>query len=150
MARTHRAISNSDIAEVFVTIAKLLELQDANIFRIRAYERAAELVASLPYSVCDRFMAGGEKALRELPGIGEDLAAKIAEYCTRGSLRYLRELQREIPRGLLGVLEVEGMGPKRTRFVWKAFGVRSVRDLKRLVRSGALAEVPGWGSRSVE
>ncbi|MFH1430020.1 MAG: PHP domain-containing protein, partial [Candidatus Uhrbacteria bacterium] len=47
-------------------------------------------------------------------------------------------------------LEVEGMGPKRTRFVWKAFGVRSVRDLKRLVRSGALAEVPGWGSRSVE
>lgn len=144
-----QSMTNADIADVFERIAAILAIQDENPFRIRAYERASVTIDGLPQDLAAMYARGGIVALREIPSIGEDLAAKIAELVTTGKLAYYGELTRTIPKGLLAVMDVEGMGPKRTKFVFKEFSVRSIRDLERLCRSGKLARVRGWGERSV-
>ncbi|MFH1098951.1 MAG: PHP domain-containing protein [Candidatus Uhrbacteria bacterium] len=144
-----RAITNAEIAEAFSRIAALLEIDQANLFRIRAYERAAEVIAHFLEPLADIVAADGDRALREIPGIGDDLAAKIVELVTTGKLAFLKQLERRVPVGLLDVTAVEGMGPKRTAFVWRKFRVRSLADLDRLCRSGKLGHVHGWGERSV-
>lgn len=142
-------MTNIEIARVFQSIAEILAIQGENPFRIRAYERAAVTIEGLPQEVSDVYATDGTKGLREIPGIGEDLAAKIAELTDTGKLKFYEELKRKVPAGLLGVMAVEGMGPKRTKFVWEEFGVRSLRDLEKLCRSGNLAKVRGWGQQSV-
>lgn len=142
--------TNHDIAAAFVEISQRLALQGANRFRVLAYERASEIVAGLAAECCAILTEHGDAGLREIPGIGEDLAAKIEELCSTGRLRFLSELRREVPRGLTEILAIEGMGPVKTRFVWKECGVTTIGGLKRLLRSGALEEVPGWGAKSVE
>ncbi|MDO8463458.1 MAG: DNA polymerase/3'-5' exonuclease PolX [bacterium] len=142
--------TNQDIANTFVEIAQRLSLQRANRFRVIAYERAAEVIAALPTACCAIAAEGGLRALRELPGIGEELALKLLELCKRGRLQFLVDLRKEVPRGLTDVLAIEGMGPMKTQFVWKEFDVENIRDLKRLLASGKLEEVPGWGAKSVE
>lgn len=142
-------MTNVEIAHIFQSIAEILAIQGENPFRIRAYERAAVTIEGLPQEVSDVYATGGVKALRAIPGIGEDLAAKIAELTETGKLKFYEELKRKVPAGLLEVMAVEGMGPKRTKFVWEEFRVRSLRDLERLCRSGKLAKVRGWGPQSV-
>lgn len=142
-------MTNVEIARVFQRIAGILAIQGANPFRIRAYERAAVTIEGLPEDLTDAYARGGERALREIPGIGEDLSQKITELLRTGRLRFLRELTRKVPAGLLDVMDVEGMGPKRTAYVWRRFGVRTLRDLERLCRSGKLGQQRGWGEQSV-
>ncbi len=142
-------MTNTEVARVFQSIAEILAIQGENPFRIRAYERAAVTIEGLPKDLADVYQANGVKGLREVPGIGEDLAAKIAELTDTGRLKFYENLKRKVPKGLLEVMEVEGMGPKRTKFVWDEFRVRSLRDLERLCRSGKLAKVRGWGLQSV-
>ncbi|MDO8622330.1 MAG: helix-hairpin-helix domain-containing protein, partial [bacterium] len=142
-------MTNTDIARIFQSIAEILAIQGENPFRIRAYERAAVTIEGLPQDLADVYRANGVKGLREIPGIGEDLAAKIAELTDTGGLKFYEDLKRKVPKGLLEVMEVEGMGPKRTKFVWEEFDVRSLRDLEKLCRSSKLTKVRGWGAQSV-
>lgn len=142
-------MTNVEIARIFQAIAEILAIQSENPFRIRAYERAAVTIEGLPQELSDVYKAGGVKALRAIPGIGEDLAAKIVELTDTRRLKYYEDLKRKVPKGLLDVMAVEGMGPKRTKFVWEEFQVRSLIDLEKLCRSGKLAKVRGWGPQSV-
>ncbi|MBI4142812.1 PHP domain-containing protein [Candidatus Uhrbacteria bacterium] len=142
-------MTNADVAHILQRIAEILAIQGENPFRIRAYERAAVTIAGIPQDLAEMYERGGLGALQEIPGIGEDLAQKIVELLKTGKLRWLRELEHKVPKGLLTVMEVEGMGPKRTKFVWEEFGVRSLVGLERLCRSGRLASVRGWGEQSV-
>jgi len=142
-------MSNAEIAAILKRIADILAIQGENPFRIRAYERAAVTIGGLPQDITEVHARGGVAALRKIPGIGEDLALKIEELLRTGRLRFLAGLERAVPKGLLDVLAVEGMGPKRTKFVWEEFRVRSLRDLERLCHSGKLANVRGWGEQSV-
>ncbi|MDO8599138.1 MAG: helix-hairpin-helix domain-containing protein, partial [bacterium] len=142
-------MTNADIASIFQSIAEILAIQGENPFRIRAYERAAVTIEGLPQDLADVYRASGVKGLREIPGIGEDLAAKIAELTDTGGLKFYEDLKRKVPKGLLEVMEVEGMGPKRTKVVWEEFDVRSLRDLEKLCRSSKLTKVRGWGAQSV-
>lgn len=142
-------MTNIEIARIFQSIAEILSIQGENPFRIRAYERAAVTIEGLPQELSDVYKAGGVKGLREIPGIGEDLAAKIIELTDTGELKYYEDLKRKVPKGLLDVMAVEGMGPKRTKFVWEEFRVHSLEELEKLCRSGKLAKVRGWGLQSV-
>lgn len=142
-------MTNADIAATFLKIGKILDLKGENVFRVRAYERAAQTLQSLTEDTTDIHARGGKKALKEIPGIGEDLADKIEELVTTGKLVYLQKLEKEIPQGVLELMDIPGMGPKKTKLVWEQFSVKDIESLKKLLASGKLEKLKGWGEKSV-
>src|SRR3990170_3315592 len=102
-------MKNADIAKLFGEIADLLEIRGENVFRIRAYRRAAQNIESYPEDIAAAASRGG---LEAIPGIGKDLAGKIQEYLSTGTIAKVTELRGEIPPGVLNLLDVRGLGPK--------------------------------------
>ena len=130
---------NPQVANVFHEIADLLELSGENPFRIRAYRRAAMNVEAIPKDVA----AMSEEELQSLPGIGKDLAHKIRQFVDTGRIDAHEELQKKIPRGLLEILRVPGIGPKTARLLFDKKNVKSLEELETLARSGNLTGLPG-------
>ncbi len=143
-------MTNPQIAAVFTEIGRLLELTGANPFRVRAYSRAAQMVEALPESLSTIAAKGGREALKELPGIGDDLADKIVEMVETGDLQYLKDLRAQVPPGLLEMMSIEGLGPKKTQQLWQKFGVTTVPKLIALLEGGKLQKEKGWGEKSIE
>ncbi|MBP9750503.1 MAG: DNA polymerase/3'-5' exonuclease PolX [Candidatus Peribacteraceae bacterium] len=143
-------MTNQEIAAAFNQIGELLELTGANVFRVRAYARASQMIESLPDSLATIAREGGAKALKELPGIGEDLAAKIVEMTETGGLTYFDELKEQVPAGLIELLKFEGLGPKKVLKLWQDFEVTDTAGLEKFLASGKLEEEKGWGPKSVE
>ena len=141
-------MTNAEISAAFTMIGKILDLMGENPFRVRAYERAAMTISSLPRELSDIYVEGGMKALREIAGIGEDLGNKIEEMVTTGELKYLDEMKKKIPEGLFAVMQIEGMGPKKTKMVWEKLKVKNVADLEAAAKAGKLAKLPKWGELS--
>ena len=142
------AVSNDEIAQLFARYATLLEIQGANVFRVRAYQNAARVIESLPRSVAD--MLRDNQDLTELEGIGADLAAKIAEIARSGHLVDLDALERRMPVGLVELTTIPGLGPKRVRALHDALHIESLEDLERAARAGRLQEIHGFGTKTVE
>ena len=103
-------VHNADIADTFNRLADLLEIEDANPFRVRAYRRAAMTVGDLPKSVAAMVAAGED--LTELPGVGEDLAEKIKEIAETGGLGALKEVEARTPSTLAALTAIPGLGPQ--------------------------------------
>ncbi len=141
------SVHNEDIAAAFDEIADLLEIENANPFRVRAYRNAALTLRGLPQEVA-RWVADN-RDLEELPGIGESLAKKIREFLTIGHLKALDKLHREVPPSVEALLKIPGLGPKRVRQLFLQAGIRSVDDLEHAARSGKLLQLPGFGEKSV-
>lgn len=139
---------NAEVAAIFTRYADLLEVEDANPFRVRAYRNAARVVGGESRSMADLLAAGRD--LTELPGIGKDLAAKIAVIVATGRLPQLEEAQRHTPGALSDLMQLPGLGPKRVKLLYRELKIRSHEDLLRAARSGRLAELPGFGPKLVE
>ncbi|MCW9058495.1 MAG: hypothetical protein OQL11_06465 [Gammaproteobacteria bacterium] len=107
------AIHNSEIAETFARLADLLELEDANPFRVRAYRNASRIVGSHSRSMAD--MIQQDEDLSRLPGIGKDLAGKIETLVQTGRLPQLERVESRTPAELRDLMKVEGLGPKRVK-----------------------------------
>jgi len=138
---------NIEIATLFNRIGDLLEIQGANPFRVRAYRRAADNLESLTDNI-ESIVSRG--ATREIPGIGEDLAAKIAEYLAAGTIKFYEELKKEVPLGLLEIVTIPSVGPKTAKKIYDRYHVRDVDHLDKLARSGKLLAVPGFKQKSVD
>ncbi len=141
-------MTNAQIAATFETIAKILEYESENPFRIRAYQRAAQTIANLSKSLEDIYGEEGLKGLRAIDGIGEDLALKIEELTKTGKLEYLAKLQAKVPEGILAMMEVEGVGPKKAKQVATELKVKTIADLEKVAKAGTLAQLKGWGETS--
>jgi DNA polymerase (family 10) len=137
--------SNSELAEVFQTIAEYLALDGESPYRVSAYEKAAALFREHPVSIAE---AASRGALRELPGVGKAIEAKVHEYLDAGEVQFLERLRERYPEGLLTIMRLPGMGPKKTRLVWEAAGVADIRDLERAGQEGRLREIPGMGEKT--
>ncbi|HUL73652.1 MAG TPA: DNA polymerase/3'-5' exonuclease PolX [Vicinamibacterales bacterium] len=137
-------MENIAIAKIFDEVADLLDIQGANPFRVRAYRTAARTIGTLGKPAASLVEADGH-ALEQLPGIGADLAEKIATICRTGKLPLLAELTRKTPESLVALLRIPGFGPKRAKRVHKALGVETLADLERAARSGRLAKLKGFG-----
>lgn len=133
--------TNEDIARVFEEIAELLAISGENPFRIRAYQRAAQVVRTLPRP-CGEL--GGAQALQELPGIGADLAGKIEELLHTGTLRALMRLRSRVPVTLRELLTLPSLGPVRARAL-HTIGVNSLADLRRALDHHRLEGLRGFG-----
>ncbi|HUM07713.1 MAG TPA: DNA polymerase/3'-5' exonuclease PolX [Acidocella sp.] len=136
-------VSNAEIAAQLDKIADLLDIEAANRFRVRAYRRAARLVGELPRSVAEMLAAGTD--LDELPGIGPDLAGKIATLAQGGDLPMLDELEREVPPGVAALLAIPGLGPRRVHELHEVLGIDTVAALTEAANAGKLRNVPGFG-----
>lgn len=137
--------SNGELAEVFQTIADYLSLEGESTYRILAYEKAAAVFAAHPVSIAEMASRG---RLRELPGIGQAIEAKVLEYLARGELAFLERLRERYPEGLLTIMRLPGMGPKKTRLVWESTGVGDIRDLEQACRQGRIRGIPGMGEKT--
>src|SRR3990170_2971746 len=122
-------IHNADIAAIFEEIAELLEIQNENPFRIRAYRNAARQVEGMGVALAD-MVAKGED-LTELPGIGDDLAAKIREIVTTGRCQALEKLHKQLPPSITELLKIPGLGPKRVRTLYDQLKVKTAEQLAR-------------------
>jgi DNA polymerase (family 10) len=139
-------VLNSDIARSLDKLADLIELEGGNPFRIRAYRNAARVVGELPRNVLAITAAGED--LAELPGIGKDLAEKIETLAETGHIAVLDEMERKTPPGLLALLDVPGLGPKRVRALYDGLGIRGLADLVAAAKAGKIRDLAGFGTKT--
>jgi DNA polymerase (family 10) len=138
-------MQNPDIARLFDEVADLLEIQNENPFRVRAYRNAARVVRDYPRPLTDEVRRDAD--LTEIPGIGEDLAEKIQEIVATGALTLHRQLAAKLPAGLLDLLRIPGLGPKRVKLLHSKLRVKSAADLEKALDAGKVRKLAGFGPK---
>jgi DNA polymerase (family 10) len=141
-------MKNDVIAGQFELLADLLEIQSANPFRIRAYRNAARTISSTSDSLADLAATGGD--LTQLPGIGKDLARQIIEIAQTGKLKSLEELQQQIPSGVVDMLRIQGVGPKKVSVFFNELHLTSLAELKAACEAGRISQLKGFGKKTEE
>ena len=139
-------VHNADVAAVFEEIADLLEIEGSNPFRIRAYRNAARTIRDLPRGVGAMLDEGED--LTELPGIGEDLAAKIKEIVETGTAAALEEHRKKVPKTLTELLQIPGIGPKRVKALYHDLGIRTLDQLQKAAQGGLVRSLQGFGEKT--
>jgi len=140
-------MKNLEVAQILAAMADMLAIQGANYHRIMAYRRAAENVATLGRPLAEVWRAG---EVETIPGIGKTLASKIDELMRTGHLAAYEKLEAQVPAGVVGMLQVPDVGPKRAALFWKELGITSVGGLEAAAREGRLRALPGMGAKSEE
>lgn len=143
MTETH--YSNQDLADIFQTIANLLEIKGEVIYKILAYRKAADSLRDFRGNVYDIWQ---EDRLTDIPGVGKAISEKIDELYTTGNLEYLDKLSAEVPPSLAELLEVPDLGPKKIALFWKELGITDMAGLEAAARGGDLQALPGMGKKS--
>ncbi len=141
-------MENREIARILRETAQLLEIDGALIGRYRSYERAAELIGSLPESIED--LSRDPKKLTELPGIGDRIAEHIREILETGNYRLRAKLLKKYPPQILELLTIQSLGPKKVALLWRNFKAATVEQVEQLARAEKLRDVPGFGKKSEE
>lgn len=136
---------NGELAAVFQTIADYLSLDGASVYRTLAYEKAAETFREHPTSVAELALRGG---LRRLPGVGEAVGSKVAEYVDTGAIAMLEQLRATYPEGVLDLMRVPGVGPKKAKHLWTALGVDDLHSLRQAAEQGRVRGLPGMGAKT--
>lgn len=136
-------MDNRAVAQVLGEIADLLEIKGENAFKIRAYRSASETIAAWPEAVARL----EDQQLREIPGIGKDLAARIRELAASGTSAYHQELLAEFPKTILELLRLQGVGPKTVALLYSALNISSMDALAAAARDGRLRSLKGMGPK---
>lgn len=139
-------MKNLEIAEIFHSIAQILEIKADNPFRIRAYERAAQTINGIEN--IEEYAK--EDKLTDIPGIGHDLAAKIKEYLVSGKIKHFEDFKKEIPLGILELLKVPSIGPKTAKLFYDKFKIKDVTTLEKFAKEGKLTNLEGIKQKTVE
>jgi len=142
-------MQNAEIARLLGDVADLLEISAANPFRVRAYRNAARTIADHPDPIAE-LVKGGEFDLTDLPGIGGGIAKEITTLVETGTLPQRQQLVATVPPGLLELLRIPGLGPKRVKLLHEELKVNSVADLKDALEKGKIAKLPGFGPKLLE
>jgi len=142
-------MQNAEIARLLTDVADLLEISAGNPFKVRAYRNAARTVADHPDPIAE-LVSGGEFDLTELPGIGGGIAKEITALVATGTLPQRQQLVAMVPPGLLELLRIPGLGPKRVKLFHERLKVNSVSDLKDALDKGKIAKLGGFGPKLLE
>ncbi len=133
------------VAEILVEIGVLLELKGENPFKTRAYANGARTIEGLNEPLATLV---AEKRLGEIKGIGEALEQKITELVETGKLKYYEDLKASIPPGLIEMLQISGLGPKKIQAMNKKLGIDSIEKLEAACKAGKVAELDGFGEKT--
>ena len=137
-------MNNREIAEIFHSIADILEIKTENPFRIRAYRKAAQVIEELSQPIKDIYING---KLANIAGIGDGIAGKISELIQTGKLAEYETIKKSVPSGLLEMLNISSVGPKTVALIYKELGITSVEGLEKAVKEHKLAKFPGMGEK---
>ncbi len=138
-------MDKGEIAAILEDTANLLELTGGNPFEVRAYQNGARAIAQIEGDL-DALVATGQ--LASVPGIGKTLAARVSELVNTGQMVLHEKLLAEVPPGLIAMLRIPGLGPKRIRVLHQALGVDNLADLRAACEDGRVASLPGFGAKS--
>ena len=132
-------MKNQQVAAIFKNLAALLEIGGESLFRIRAYRRAAQVVDGLAEDIA---AVAARNGLKDLPGIGKDLAAKIQEIVQTGTLALYEQMKKETAPALLDFLSLPGLQPRTAHYLYEGLGIKTLEDLERMVRTHMLRTLP--------
>jgi DNA polymerase (family X) len=138
-------MDKGQVAEVLTNIATLLELKGENPFKTRAYINAARALEGINEPL-DKVL--GEKRLAQVKGIGESIQNKISELVTTGKLQYYEDLKTATPAGLVLMLDIPGLGPKKIKAIHDELGIETVEQLEQACREGKVAKLKGFGEKT--
>lgn len=141
-----RMVSNADIARMLYEYADLLEIEGANAYRVRAYRNASNTVAVMSRDLAEMVHQGED--LTEIWGIGETLAAKIEEIIETGQLGVLEELRQKLGPGIVTLLKVRGLGPKRVNALYQKLGITTLDKLEEAAQMGRIRDIRGFGEQT--
>jgi DNA polymerase (family 10) len=140
-------MNNKQITKVFEDIADFLELKGENVFKIRAYQKAAR---SIEQSSIELEQMVNEDRLKEVPGVGEAIAKKITELVTTGKLEYFEKLKAEFPPGISTLLDIPGIGPKTAMLLSNELDINSIEELEKAILEGKVAQLPRMGEKTAD
>ncbi len=143
-------MTNAGATGLLNEIADLLDISEADSFRMRSYRRAAESLSSWAEEIEDISQKEGLKGLQAIPGIGKGLAEKLEELLSTGQIGYHQELLAQFPDGILELLRVPGLGPRTVALVYHELQIADIDDLEQATRDQRLRELPGLGAKSEE
>lgn len=138
---------NQDIAKIFYEIAFFLAMEEIP-FKPSAYEKAALSLETLADDAEDVYKKGGIKALEEIPGVGESIAEKIAEYLKTGKIKEYENLKKEMPVDIKELSAVEGLGPRMIRDLYEGLKIKNLQDLEKAAKIGQVRNLPNFGEKT--
>ena len=139
-------MDNAAIARTLEEVADLLEIQNSNPFRIRAYRNAVRTI-QVQATPLARLLAEG-RPLTDLPGIGKEMASHVKEMVETGTLGYRDELLADMPRSLIELMRLPSVGPKKAKKLWDELKICTVEELEEAAKAGRIAGVPGFGEKT--
>ncbi|HEY5531492.1 MAG TPA: DNA polymerase/3'-5' exonuclease PolX, partial [Candidatus Anoxymicrobiaceae bacterium] len=139
--------TNAEIAGIFDEIADLLEISGASFFRVRAYRNASRVIKDLSTQITTIAADPGTK-LDDIPGIGKDLAGKIQTIVDTGELPLLDELEGQIPTGLMDVMKIAGLGPRKAHTLFLELGIKDLDSLGEAAQAGKVKDIKGFGPKT--
>ena len=139
------SLSNRDIADIFERCADMLQIRGDNIHRVLSYRRASETIRAAPR---DLRAISAEGGLTDLSYIGKTIAAKIEEMLDTGELDFYNRLKAEIPEGLVDIMHINGVGPKKAKLFWEQLDITTIDELQVAANADKLAGLPGMGKKS--
>ncbi len=140
-------MDNKKIASIFEEMADILDIRGDNFFKINAYRKAALVILNFAYDLRD-VVAKDPKQLENIPGIGKGLKDKIIELVNTGDCKEWDELKKSVPKGLLELLEVRGVGPKKVKTFYLNLKIKNINDLKEACEKHKVRELPGMGEKT--
>lgn len=140
-------MDKKQIIKILEEIGRLLEIKGENPFKARAYYKAARQIEVLQEDITELVK---QNRLKELKGVGEALAQKISTLVTTGQLPYYEKLKASVPEGLLEMLKIPGMGPKKVKTVYEKLGITTIGELEYACLENRLRDLPGFGLKTQE
>ena len=137
--------NNEDVAQIFVTIANLLDIKGEVIYKILAYRKIADTLYNLGRDINLYWQEG---KLDEIPGVGKAISEKIEEFLSTGKIDYFERLKTEVPLTLIDLLNIPDVGPKKVAIFWKNANITTLPELETAAQAGKLRTLPGMGEKS--
>lgn len=142
-------MDNAKISQTITMLADLLEFQGANAFKIRAYRNGARVIKDYPDSI-NSIIEEDPASLLSIDGIGKGVAEKCVVLVETGELPQINEILEEIPRSVLDLLRIPGMGPKKGAMLYRELGIANLDQLKEACKAGVVSDLKGFGAKTVE
>ncbi len=136
--------NNADVADLLAEVGDILQILDANRFRVIAFQNAAEAVRTLPQDINQVYAAG---QLLEIQGIGKGIAGVIGELLSTGQVAEFQDLRKQVPPGVVAMIHVPDVGPKTARRLWQELGITSVAELRAAAEAGSIRGLKGFGEK---
>jgi DNA polymerase (family X) len=137
-------MDNYAIADQFSLLSKLIDIHGDNSFKAKSYASAAFAIEKLP----DQLIELPEKKIAGLKGIGDSVAKKISELLQTGELEEVKTYLSKTPAGVLEMLNIKGLGPKKIQTIWKEMGIDAIEDLEKACEENRIAEKKGFGEKT--